>query len=66
MVLIWHPGHVVADGNEMNGITLAGVGTGTVVEYVEVALSADDGVELFGGTVNINRGSPAVVSPACV
>uniref|UniRef100_A0A7S3ZB07 G8 domain-containing protein n=1 Tax=Lotharella globosa TaxID=91324 RepID=A0A7S3ZB07_9EUKA len=40
-------------GNEINGITLAGVGNGTIVEHCEVAWNHDDGFEMFGGTVNL-------------
>ena len=39
-------------GNEIQGLTLGGVGAGTVLEYVESYASADDGFEWFGGTVN--------------
>lgn len=42
-------------GNEINGITLAGVGFGTTVEFCEVYLNYDDGFEWFGGTVNGNH-----------
>jgi len=42
-----------SDGNEIQGLTLGGVGSGTVIEYVESYSSGDDGVELFGGTVNL-------------
>lgn len=38
--------------NETNGLTLAGVGSGTTVDYVQVSHSGDDGFEFFGGTVN--------------
>ena len=41
------------DGNEIQGLTLGGVGSGTVLEYIEVYASGDDGVEFFGGTVNL-------------
>ncbi len=37
---------------EINGLTLAGVGKKTVVEYVQVSYSGDDAFECFGGTVN--------------
>ena len=47
-----HPGFEIATGNELNGITFAGVGSGTTVEYVQVHNSSDDGIEWFGGTVN--------------
>ncbi len=42
-----------SDGNEIQGLTLGGVGAGTVLEYIEVYASGDDGVEFFGGTVNL-------------
>ncbi|MYF39273.1 MAG: T9SS type A sorting domain-containing protein, partial [Rhodothermaceae bacterium] len=35
------------------GLTLGGVGAGTVLEHIEVFASGDDGVEFFGGTVNL-------------
>ena len=41
-----------AAGNEIQGLTMGGVGSGTVVEYVESYRSNDDGFEFFGGTVN--------------
>ena len=39
--------------NELNGIVFQGVGSGTVVEHVQVHMNQDDGIEMFGGTVNI-------------
>lgn len=38
--------------NELNGIAFQGVGSGTVVDYVQVHFNQDDGIEFFGGTVN--------------
>lgn len=52
-VRIWYGGAVIGQDNEINGLTLAGVGDATTVEYVEVAFNLDDGIELFGGTVNL-------------
>jgi hypothetical protein len=49
---VQHTGFQVLPGNELNGITLAGVGSGTTIEYVQVHNSSDDGIEWFGGTVN--------------
>jgi len=44
-----------ADGqSENNGISFYGVGNGTVVEYIQVYEGKDDGVEFFGGTVNVD------------
>ncbi len=47
---IRHGGTDIGAGNEINGFTLGGVGSGTVIDYVEVIANADDGVEFFGGT----------------
>jgi len=44
-------GTLVSPDNELNGIAFQGVGRGTVVDYVQVHLNADDGIEFFGGTV---------------
>jgi len=51
-VQVRYPGFEVSVGNELNGITLAGVGSGTTIERVQVHNSSDDGFEWFGGTVN--------------
>lgn len=51
-VSIRHGGANIGAGNEINGLTLGGVGTGTVVENIEVVANQDDGIEWFGGTVN--------------
>ena len=42
-----------SDGNEIQGLTLGGVGRGTVLEYIESYASGDDGIEFFGGTVDL-------------
>jgi len=39
--------------SEFNGIAFQGVGSGTTVEYIQVHANADDGIEFFGGSVNI-------------
>lgn len=54
-VSIRHGGALIGSGNEINGLTLGGVGNGTVISDIEVVANLDDGVELFGGTVNIDR-----------
>lgn len=38
--------------NEVNGLTLGGVGSGTTIDHVQVSYSGDDAIEWFGGTVN--------------
>lgn len=47
---IRHGGSDIGAGNEINGLTLGGVGSGTTIHHVEVIANADDGVEFFGGT----------------
>jgi hypothetical protein len=51
-VSIRHGGTNIGEGNEINGLTLGGVGSGTVIENVEIVGNQDDGIEIFGGTVN--------------
>jgi hypothetical protein len=51
-VSIRHGGARIGGDNEINGLTLGGVGRNTLVEFVEVFANKDDGVEWFGGTVN--------------
>lgn len=40
------------NGNEINGLTLGGVGSGTTLENIQVSYGQDDAFEWFGGTVN--------------
>lgn len=54
-VSIRHGGSDIGEGNEINGLTLGGVGSGTVVEHIEVVANFDDGIEIFGGTVNVSN-----------
>jgi serine/threonine protein kinase len=49
---IEYPGVELAPGNELNGLTLAGVGRGTIIDHVQVRASSDDCFEFFGGTVD--------------
>ena len=51
-VSIRHGGYEFSSGKEINGLTLGGVGSGTIIDYVEVYANTDDGIEFFGGTVN--------------
>jgi len=51
-VSIRYGGSDIGAGNEINGLTLGGVGSETTIDYVEVFSNADDGVEWFGGTVD--------------
>ncbi len=52
-VSIRHGGAEIGSGNEINGLTMGGVGSGTTIEYIEVWHNKDDGFECFGGTVNL-------------
>lgn len=54
-VSIRHGGTNIGDGNEINGLTLGGVGNATEIDYVEVISNEDDGIEIFGGTVNLKH-----------
>lgn len=54
-VSIRHGGTDIGEGNEINGLTLGSVGRGTTLEYIEVISNDDDGVEFFGGTVDLKH-----------
>lgn len=51
-VIVTEGGFEFATGNEINGISLIGVGSGTELEYIQVNDNADDGIEYYGGTVD--------------
>ena len=51
-VRIEYAGKAVNPGDEVNGLSLYGVGSGTIIDYVEVIRGLDDAFEFFGGTVN--------------
>lgn len=52
-VQIRYSGIAISDGNELQGLTLGGTGSGTIIDHVQSHNSADDGVEIFGGATNI-------------
>jgi hypothetical protein len=52
-VQIRYSGIAISDGNELQGLTLGGVGSGTTLDHIQSHNSADDGVEIFGGTANL-------------
>lgn len=54
-VRVEYAGFAYLPDNELNGITLAGVGRGTTVDFVEVFKANDDAIECFGGTVNLKH-----------
>ncbi len=51
-VSIRHGGSEIGAANEINGLTMGGVGRGTTISHVEVFYNYDDGFEWFGGSVN--------------
>jgi serine/threonine protein kinase len=48
-------GHALRRDDELNGLTLAGCGSGTIVDYVQIHMASDDGLEIFGGTVDVRH-----------
>ncbi|DAB40034.1 MAG TPA: hypothetical protein CFH81_07420 [Sulfurovum sp. UBA12169] len=54
-VKILNSGITMEVDKEINGLSMVGVGSGTVVENITVDLSDDDGIELWGGTVNLTN-----------
>ena len=54
-VSIRHGGVFIGTGSESNGLTLCGVGSKTSINQVEIFANQDDGIELFGGTVNVDN-----------
>lgn len=53
--IVKHTGAEVAPGNELNGIAFGGVGSGTTVNYLQVYSTYDDGIEMFGGSVDVSN-----------
>jgi hypothetical protein len=60
-VRIEFAGFELSGGSELNGLTLGACGRATVLEYIQSHLGSDDGIELFGGTVEVKH---AVVTGA--
>lgn len=55
-VVVKHAGFDVTGlGDELNGVTFNAVGSGTIVENLEVYSGFDDGIEFFGGSVNVTN-----------
>lgn len=52
-VSIRHSGAILSVGGEINGLTLGSVGRSTIIDHIEIVSCADDGIEFFGGTVNV-------------
>lgn len=51
-IRIEYAGASIATDNELNGLTLGGVGDSTILDYIQVAQGNDDAFEFFGGTVS--------------
>jgi len=54
-VRIAEGGKLAGPTNEINGLTLQGVGYGTKIDYIQVHNKLDHGIEWFGGTVNVTH-----------
>jgi len=54
-VLIKYAGNEVGKDKELNGLSLGGVGDKTLIDYIEVYNNYDDGIEFWGGTVNLKH-----------
>ena len=58
-VSIRYTGIGIKTNEELQGLTLGAVGNGTKISHIDIFSSGDDGVEIFGGTVNIDHISVA-------
>lgn len=54
-IRIEYAGYELSYNNAVNGLTLAGVGSGTVLDNIQVSWGLDDGFEFFGGRVNASN-----------
>lgn len=54
-VYILNSGITMEQDKEINGLSFVGVGSGTIVENITVDYSDDDGIEVWGGTVNMTN-----------
>jgi hypothetical protein len=54
-VQIRYSGFAIAPGNELQGLTLGGVGNATTIDHIQVHNSSDDGIEIFGGRPNLKH-----------
>ncbi len=54
-VQIRYSGFAIAPGNELQGLTLGGVGQLTTIDHIQVHNSSDDGIEIFGGRPNLKH-----------
>lgn len=54
-VRIEYAGYPITPEDELNGLALQGVGSGTEIDYVQIHMGGDDGIEMFGGSVNFKH-----------
>ena len=52
-VSLRYGGKVVGLGNELNGLSLGAIGKETVIDHIEIMNNVDDGIEIWGGTVDL-------------
>jgi hypothetical protein len=52
-VQIRYSGFILSSNSELQGLTPSGVGTGTVIDHIQVHNSSDDAIEVFGGRANM-------------
>ncbi|MGD8787825.1 MAG: hypothetical protein PVJ60_10405, partial [Phycisphaerales bacterium] len=52
-VSLRYGGHVLSIANELNGMSLGGVGRMTDMDHIEIMNNVDDGIEIWGGTLNL-------------
>jgi hypothetical protein len=48
-------GRVIGLNNELNGLSLGGIGRNTIIDHMEIMNNVDDGIEIWGGTVNLQH-----------
>ena len=53
--VVKHTGAEVGNGDELNGISFGGVGRGTLLDNLQIYSTYDDGIEFFGGSVDVNN-----------
>ena len=61
-----YAGKEIRPNEELNSITLLGVGSGTVIDHVQVHAGKDDGIEMFGGSVNLRYVLGTAIEDDCL
>lgn len=54
-VQIRYSGFILSAASELQGLTPSGTGSGTQIDNIQVHNSSDDGIEVFGGRVNMRN-----------